>query len=163
MRLEKMKKLLNCLYFLVVTCQLGSQALAHSEGEDYFFVNFNKDEIVGEFQVNLDDLREKLDLEISKDKDKADRQVKETASIVQSYLRDNFSLTPENGSPYEFQFEEPEIFVEADQYARYPFVIPGVEPAEVLTIRHNLFYENDKTHRGLFLIQYNVVNDTDYG
>ena len=158
-----MKKLWNSLAVLTATFLLAGQVLAHSDGEDYFFVNFNKDEIVGEFQVNLDDLREKLNLDIAEDTDKANEQIKQTASTVQAYLRDNFRLTPKDGAPYEFQFGEAEIFVEADRYARYPFVIPGVEPPEVLTIEHNLFYENDKTHRGLFLIQYNVVNDTDYG
>ena len=178
-----MKTALYFILFLTAQILVNTGAYAHSEGEDYVFINFQQNEMTGEFQINLDDLQEKLNIPIPDDKTQADIVVQETASQVHSYIRENFSISPSDTQfnqsqnnnadkseaqsakpqPYNLTFLEASIFSEADDFARYTFIVENVSPPDVLNIRHNMFYENDLTHRGLFLVQYNVKTDTDYG
>ncbi|MEM7193829.1 MAG: HupE/UreJ family protein, partial [Pseudomonadota bacterium] len=146
--------------FLLVT---SAEVFAHAKGEDYVFVNFLEDRIEGEFQVNYDDLREKLGINLPEDKAEAKTQATASAEIVHNYIRENFSIGPKGDDPFAFEFQPPSLFEEASEYVRYPFIIESGSQPEHLIIRHDMYYQDDPTHRGLFLVQYNVKTDTDYG
>ena len=139
-------------------------AFAHAKGEDYVFINVLKQSIEGEFQVNADDLREKLNYDISDTGEESIAKIRSNLSVLSEYIINNFSITPENGTtPYSIQFLDsgPEEAVEG--FIRYPFRIEFDEAPTALSVHHNMYYQNDKTHRGLLLLQYNVVTDKNYG
>ncbi len=138
-------------------------AFAHATGEDYVFANFNESNIEGEFQVNYQDLEEKLGLQVPEDKTEALEFLRRTQNQVIAYFNQGFSMGPAGEEPYNFIFQPAEIFKNDTPFARYPFVINEVDLPDQLEITHNLFYEDDKTHRGLFLVQYNVKTDKNYG
>ena len=85
-------------------------ALPHVEGEDYVFLDFHHDEIVGRFEINLDDLRDKLGLEVERNAETAAADAARVAPSVQAYIRENFSIGPQGGAPYALQFTEIGIF-----------------------------------------------------
>lgn len=139
-----------------------NSALAHSPGEDYVFVNFYGQRIEGEFQVNFEDLSEKLSIDIPEEEQAALQAVQASAGQVQAYILENFSMATAEGENLAISFLESGVVPEST-YAQYQFIIEVKTPPDEIVIRHNMFYENDRNHRGLFLVQYNAVEDKDYG
>ncbi len=150
---------LLALFFTLLASNL---CFAHAEGEDYVFVNFFEQRINGEFQINFEDLSEKLSIVIPETESAALAAVQNTAQQVQEYIAGNFSISTTAGETLKLNFTEAKILPDST-YAQYLFDIEISELPDKLVISHGMFYENDPNHRGLFLIQYNALEDKDYG
>lgn len=86
----------------------------------------------------------------------------DTSPRVHEYINQQFSIATTEQSKYEIDFLQSEV-VPDNNFARYFFRIDSGMLPDELVINHRMFYENDPTHRGLFLIQYNAKQDKDYG
>ena len=154
------------MWKLVLLCILIfapiSDVFAHAKGEDYIFIKIQKTIIEGYFEVNVVDLREKLNIEIPEDGVAALPVVESTQNIVHEYIRKNFTISPAGGSPYEIKFSGTKPGESVGEYVKYPFTMDvGTLPDE-LTIYHNMYYQGDKTHRGLLLVNYNAKTETTF-
>ena len=168
-------KIKNCINFrwlpnggqwliLLLGIVFSASTYGHARGEDYVFVNFLKDRMEGDFQVNIHDLKDKFGIDIPQDIQQAKPVIKENQTQIWQYIRENFSISDKStGKPYELQFSDGSLFEEAPEYVSLPFVIENIEIPDEITIYHDLYYEIDPLHRGLFLVQYNVKTDIDYG
>ena len=154
---------LSPLALLVVWAGVPQALLAHALGEDYIFISFHEDSIEGHFEVHFEDLEDKLGLRIQVGPD-ALEQVLATAPEVQEYLRTNFSVGPEGGEPYLFEFTDTDV-LELPQgvYAQYKFRAEIDSLPDRLDFRHDGFYEDDRFHRGLLLVEHNAKSDEEYG
>lgn len=150
------------LIAIVTTMAASSACFAHADGEDYVFVSFFEQRIEGEFQINFKDLSEKLSLDIPQDETAALSAILKSSSRVQQYITDNFYLSTIDGERLKLNFTQANVLPEST-FAQYPFTVQVSQLPEKLIIFHNMFYENDPNHRGLFLIQYNAVEDKEYG
>ncbi len=157
----------NSYYTLAVLLLVGVNLISlpsfgHSEGEDYIFANFLDTSIEGEFQINFTELEQKLGISIPDDESSALKTISDTAPKVQQYIDQNFSIAPPGQNKFQIEFIKAGIVPETT-YAQYLFRIDSGELPDNLVITHQMFYENDPVHRGLFLVQYNAKQNKDYG
>lgn len=150
------------LLILIISSVVSSSCYSHADGEDYVFVNFFEQRIEGEFQINFKDLSEKLHIEIPAAENSALDVIETSTPKVIEYINQNFSISTAEGEKLDINFTESKVLPETT-YAQYLFEIEVAKSPDEVVIYHNMFYENDPNHRGLFLIQYNVVEAKDYG
>ncbi len=132
-------------------------------GEDYLFLRFQNDSIEGHFEIHFQDLESKLGLDLAAEQDQALLDVRATASQVKAYIGERFSMAPPGGEPYAIDFLREEV-IELPQgaFAQYHFRIDTGPLPDALDFRHGMFYEDDRLHRGLVLVEYNAKTDTTY-
>ena len=142
---------------------LPGQAFGHATGEDYVFFRFLDDSIEGHFEIHFDDLRDKLGVEVETGEDTALPSVVATAPRVQAYIEERFSIGPGGGTPFPLAFTRQDtIELPQGRFAQYYFELPTGALPDRLDIRHSMFYEDDRLHRGLVLVEYNARTDTTY-
>ncbi len=140
-----------------------TNVLAHAEGEDYVWLSFHPTWIEGHFEIHFEDLSDKLGIDIDPGAEDALQQVAATAPRVQAYIRDNFAIGPSGGAPFPLTFTHEETTVlPQGTFAQYHFRAETGELPDLLAIRHAMFYEGDKLHRGLVMVEYNFKTDTEY-
>lgn len=138
-------------------------ALAHAPGENYVWVNIEQDQIVGRFEIHLDDLKRKLDIDWSDHGATPAEGVAATASQVQAYLLEHFQIDID-GQPVELTFEKTDVFQENASYAQYFYESPSLTIPERLSIRNEVFTSaNDPLHRSLIVLEYNRQKGEEYG
>jgi hypothetical protein len=152
------------ILFLCLSLALGNPgaAFAHALGENYVWINVRANSIDGHFEIHFDDLDDKVGVRI----DAADPSaaVRATAARVQQYILANFSIGPEEGTPYTLDFVSQDMLsLPQGAYARYHFRAATGPLPDVLRIRHTMLYEGDRLHRGLLLIEHNEKTGINYG
>ena len=140
-----------------------SSAFGHAKGEDYVFVNIQKDSIVGQFQINVDELREKLGIEVPTIGSTETETLRQSEDTIYRYINENFSIGPKSGPSYRIEFTGVKVGEKITEFVTYPFRIDASEIPDHLKIYHNMFYEGDRNHRGLLLVQYNAKTEINYG
>ena len=142
---------------------LPGQALAHAAGEDYVFVSFLETSIEGHFEIHFDDLETKLGLAVDPREDQALADVVATAPTVQAYIEEGFRIGPSRGDPYRLEFLRQDVIVlPQGTFGQYYFRVETGPLPDRLAIRHSMFYDGDRLHRGLLLVEYNAKTDTTY-
>ena len=148
---------------LGLTLLLPTLAFAHAQGEDYVIVSFHESSIDGHFEIHFDDLRSKLELDVDASEDRASQDVDATAARVHAYLTENFTIAPPGGAPYSFEFLRQDVItLPQGTFAQYHFRVASGPLPDSLDIHHSMFYEDDRLHRGLVLVEYNAKTDTTY-
>ncbi len=147
----------------VLALCLPLTALAHALGEDYVIVKFLEGSVEGHFEIHFDDLQDKLGLQMDASEGRAAQSVATTAVQVQEHIRKNYTIGPAGGEPYAFDFTGTDV-IELPQgtFGQYYFRIDSGPLPDTLDIRHDLFLEGDRLHRGLLLVEYNAKTDTTY-
>lgn len=147
----------------VLALCLPLTALAHAVGEDYVIVKFLEGSVEGHFEIHFDDLQDKLGLQMDASEGQAAQSVATTAAQVQEHIRKNYTIGPAGGEPYAFDFTGTDV-IELPQgtFGQYYFRIDSGPLPDTLDIRHDLFLEGDRLHRGLLLVEYNAKTDTTY-
>jgi hypothetical protein len=162
-QLDRYLSRLVAMALLLGLVGMPSAIRAHALGEDYIFINFRETSIDGHFEINFEDLEQKLGLEIPKGPQAA-QQVATSAPRVHEYLRDNFSIGPEGGEPYVLEFTGTDVLkLPQGSYAKYLFRAETGPLPDRLDFRHDGFYEDDRFHRGLLLVETNAKTDEEYG
>lgn len=149
---------------VLLGAMLPTHAWSHATGENYVWINVQDQHLEGRFEVRLDDLRNKLGIELSSDYETAKPVVLATANRVQDYLQQHFAIST-NGRQLPIAFTETRLLKAAGlgHFAQYYYRTPDVEIPERVTIRNDLFYESDAFHRSLLLVEYDRRNNKDYG
>ena len=160
--MASIKKLSFLMLFLISLAGFTtSTAWAHSTGENYAFIDIREKAIEGHFEVNLVNLKEDLKLKIA-DVNTAE-SVKQTASIVQKHILENYAIFADK-KKLTINFTNVELFGEEGKgFAQYFFKIDVNPMPDELIFENNLFYDNNSLHRGLLLVQYNHKTQKDYG
>jgi hypothetical protein len=139
-------------------------AWGHATGENYVWLNAQATHLEGRFAIRLDDLRNKLHVDLATDYDLASQQVNETSATVQQYIQRHFAIIA-NGQKLPITFTKTELF-KADKlghFAQYHYRTPDGEIPDQLTIRNDLLFEDDPFHRSLLLIEYDDRTGQKYG
>ncbi len=155
--------IIRCLSFLFALL-LGSNAWAHATAENYVWINAQENHLEGRFEVRLEDLRNKLGLEIPNDFDAAQQAVEASERVAQQYLEQHFALSAE-GRPLPIEFGKTTLFRAKGlgHFAQYAFRTAEGDTGEKLTIQNTLFFEDDPFHRSLLLVEYDKRNGKEYG
>ena len=141
----------------------ATSAFGHARGEDYVFINVEQEAIVGEFQIHVDELRDKLGIGIPERGSTEVEILRDSENLVYEYINQNFSISPFGGTPYTIDFTGVKVEERIGNFITYPFTIEAPSIEDKLTIRHNMFYEGDRNHRGLLLVQFNAKTGENYG
>ncbi|MEM7782117.1 MAG: HupE/UreJ family protein [Planctomycetota bacterium] len=132
-------------------------AWAHAPGENYVWVNIDNVGISGRFEIHIDDLKEKLGVDIEKD------GLDKTAATVHEYIRQHFAILIEDRE-IEFEFEKTGLFEENAKYAQYFYRTVDIDVPDKISIRNDIFIEyNDPLHRSLIVLEYNRKIESEYG
>lgn len=156
-------RVLRLTIILVALSFVVGKAFGHARGENYIFASFNETTIEGEFQVNYEDLEQKLGITVPSEPAEALEVLRSSQSQVFEYIKQNLSISAQGKEPYDIEFLDALVFKKSTPFARYPFKIESGPLPDEIEINHGMFYEEDKTHRGLFLVKYNSKTDKDYG
>ncbi len=142
---------------------LTSDADAHAVDENYLFINVREDHIEGHFELPFDDIRKKLGMRVPKNMDRARKAIKENAVFLQEYIRENFSIGPVDGEPYELIFTHEDVTPAVGGFAQlYVRMDTGPIP-DRLEVNHTMFFDGDRLHRFLLCMDYNSKTDRSYG
>ena len=149
---------------LALTVLAPGHLQAHAQGEDYVVFRFQESVIEGHFEIATLDLQEKLGLTIDAGTDNGVSAVTASAATVQEYIASHFTIGPEGGQPYAFEFVRYDtVSLPQGLFAQYHFRVDTGGPLpDRLAIRHGMFYEDDRLHRGLVLVEYNAKTNTTY-
>lgn len=136
---------------------------AHSRGESYLFMSLGKDGVgTARFEFHKEDLKKILNIELAEGaSDAVINHAKKTAPKVHDYIRQNFSMQGDGQSP-KLDFTQVTLLAETDKFVQYHFKAYFDPLPTILTFNYNIFYENNRLHRGLFLLNYNPITDTHY-
>lgn len=138
------------------------QASAHTRGENYIFLEFHPDSIDGRFEFRYDELKEKLGVDILSDGEASPELLQRYEPKVHEYIRERFEIGPDEDTAYQIEFTKATLFNAEGGWAQYEFVIDTGPTPPFLTITHNMCYENDRTHRGLIVIEKGTWPDPEY-
>ena len=156
------------IFFLIL---LGgfytASADAHAGGENYVWVNIEKDHVSGRFEINKKDVEDKLGIDLDAAGGDTLDGVIATAPKVQAYLRDNFSLSF-NGEEKNLQFLESSLVNEQGRFIQYHYRVDGVPENDLVFIRDTIFLSNEflkkePLHRSLVLVDHNKYRGLDFG
>ena len=138
-------------------------ANAHSVGESYLFMSLGKDGVTtGRFEFHKNDLKKTLGIELGEGaSDSVLTHAKKTAPEVYDYIERHFLMKGDDQEPM-LNFTKVALHGESTKYVQYYFNTHFDPIPKTLTFNYSIFYENDRLHRGLFLLNYNPVTDTHY-
>ena len=138
-------------------------AKAHSVSESYLFMSLEKDGVAtGRFEFNKNDLKKTLGIELGEgNSDTVLAHAKKTAPKVYDYIERHFQMIGDGQEPT-LDFTEVTLHEGSTKYVQYYFKTHFDPLPNTLSFDYSIFYENDRLHRGLFLLNYNPVTDTHY-
>lgn len=140
-------------------------AWGHATGESYVWLNVETSHLEGRFEIRITDLQTDLGINIPDDPAAERQAILDSAAQVQTYLRDNFSMSAE-GQPLAYEFTTTDVTVEADglgSFAQYFFRTPEMTVPEQIDIRNTVLLEKDRFHRTLLCIEYDKQRNKQYG
>ena len=149
------------LAILFLLAGVSTPALAHSVGESYVWLNVEEDRFSGRVEINLDDIREKLGIDVPKagsgDVDDREPVLAANQARILEYIEEHFQIldgdqrVPVEYTPWPIR----DLTDEEGNYARYGYTTaPGTVP-ETITIRNSLFCDGDPLHRSLVCVEKN--------
>ncbi len=151
------------LAFALALLGLGSTSShAHSQGESYVFLELKENAIDGRFEFRYSDLKEKLGVDVMENGTPSLDRLKASAPQVVAYVNQGFSMGPVDGAPYVLQFAEPSLFDAEGGWAQFNFRIESGPIPPELSVRYEMGYENDRTHRGLLVLEWGQWPSPDY-
>lgn len=151
------------LFFVLLILPLAAQkTFGHVQGENYIFLEFHPDTIDGRFEFRVDELKQKLGVDIFVDGEVSTELLKLKAPQVHEYILNNFSIGPNPEIEYAIKFTQTTLFEGEGGWAQYEFLLETGPTPEELYIDHRLCYENDRMHRGVLVIEKGQWPSDDY-
>jgi len=139
-------------------------AFSHSDGENYVFVKFMDMGIEGEFHINSKDLESLLQKKSGDGNQGRFTLSKDNIERIKRYISANFQIAPSGGNRYNIHFLQAKMLGAEGSFLVIPFRAPADSKIpRVLDIRNTMFHSLNPTHRGLLLVQYDELTDTDFG
>lgn len=135
----------------------ADRADAHASGETYVWLNVEETQFTGRVEINLNDLRNKLQIAVPQEPEARMAALNASREKVLSYIRAHLSLQAE-GDEIPMTFGDITVLDlpgEEGTYAQYNYTTPvGLVPDQ-LTVRNSLFVEDDYIHRSLLCLERN--------
>ncbi|MEL6109850.1 MAG: HupE/UreJ family protein [Planctomycetota bacterium] len=139
----------------------STSVLAHSVGESYVWLNVEDDRFSGRVEINLDDIREKLGIDVPKaasgDSDERQSVLAANEARILEYIDEHFHILDGDQrvaveyTPWPIR----DLTAEEGNYARYGYTTAAGTVPDRITIRNSLFCEGDPLHRSLVCIEKN--------
>ncbi len=146
---------LGSLIALLLCLCYGHGAHAHAVGENYVFLDIQQDRLDGRLQIHERELAAGFDLTL----DATPPSLQQLPELL-TYVQNHFSVAVDDRT-LPLQYDKTELvdlpqgrFLQLDFTAPWPGALP-----RGLQIKQDLFFELDKRHRGLVLIDYNAHTD----
>lgn len=151
------------LLVVLVGAVCSRSAEAHSPGESYVWLNVEESNITGRVELNLDDLREKLEVPVPKQGPERLEILTQHRDQVLDYIRKNFALET-GGEPIPVEFTDIEILDLGGEgsYAQYQYTTPTGSIPDLITITNRIFIEDRLLHRSLVCIERNQKSGKEY-
>ena len=143
---------------------LSSPAFGHSVGESYVWLNVEQDRFSGRVEINLDDIREKLGIDVPAAGNSRETVLKENREAILQYIEEHFQITyDEQRVPVEYaEVRIRDLTEEEGNYARYDYVTSSGTVPDSITVRNSLFCEGDPLHRSLVCIEKNQKSGQEF-
>lgn len=160
--------LLNILSrFLLLLFVSTTSLYAHAPRENYVWVNIEENHLSGHFEINIEDLKQKLNVDVTQSTNGPAAGIAAQAKTVQEYLLDNFTLSDTDGEIL-YQFTTTAVSPAENSFAQYHFKTNKLPATKDLVIENTIFMApdfvpKDRLHRSLILIKHNRVANTEFG
>ncbi|MEM8964651.1 MAG: DUF6702 family protein, partial [Acidobacteriota bacterium] len=158
----------SSLLILLIVAVVPVPAHGHATGESYVWLNAESNHLEGRFEIRIDDLRTKFDLDIAKDEEGARRDIAATQSVMERYFKEHFEILID-GEPVPWEIVGTDVFAESGQhqfisYGQYFYRTGELTVPDRLDIRNTVLLDGeDPFHRTLLLVEYDRRNDKDFG
>jgi len=154
------------LLFLSVLMQ-GTNAYAHAKSENYAWINVETNQISGRFELNREDIQNKLKIKIDIAGSTRLESARASQQQVQNYLQQHFTISDTAGL-MEIVFEDAQLFEGGEQFIQYPYRIERLPLDNKITVKSTIFLTpdmlaNDKLHRSVVVVEYNRTTGGEYG
>lgn len=146
-------RLISFLIFMLFA-MTPTSLWSHATGQGYIFIKVYQDHIDGHFQLNIDDLNQALDLDITKAF--TSDQLQPYVPKIKQYILDRAGFSA-SGQNFPIVFKESTIFrADVGTYADLTFDLARVtEMPENLQVKYDLFFDKVKNHSGFLIQEYN--------
>jgi hypothetical protein len=153
--------------FLLLMASAFPEVFAHTQGEDYITLNVRENSIDGFVHIFIEDLEEKLELVLNESGVGSQDLIDNSTTRIQAYLEKGFSIGSDS-STFPMEFGQANLIEsERDGIIRYlvefPFEIEHGPVPDIITIKHDILYEGDPSHRGIVMLNHNHKTNTSYG
>lgn len=160
-----MKKTIKKFFAVVllnISIWVMPQAIAHTLGQGYVFINIEEDSVHGKIQITLQDLDRVLPLDSDDDGLVSDEELTANIALVRQYLLENISVREPGGNnvlrlrDYELESIDVGRFLSID-YDSMPLTVTND-----LIVSYGMVFEADPAHRGFLVLQSNAVTGEHY-
>lgn len=147
---------------LLASLCIVTEAQAHAVGENYVFIAVHETVIKGHVEIHFDDLKQKLNIDAQELAPAAALAlINQTAPTVHDYIRQHLSIGA-NGQTFDLEFTHQGVLEVLGNFAQYYFTCPIDAVPDLLNVKHEMLYENDRFHRGLLVVSFNAKTGTEY-
>ncbi len=155
------------VYTTLIFVGLVGNASAHGARENYVWINIETDHISGRFELNTDDLKNKLGIVIDAEAASREKDLQESAQQVTDYLKENFSISDQEG-PFDLTMTELGFSTEAPKFTQYHFKTQRLPASDTLNIQNTILMtpelaKSDPLHRSLIVLEYNKAANLNFG
>lgn len=147
---------LTLFFLLNLVC---TNLFAHAPRENYVWINVELDHVSGRFELNVKDIKSKLNIDVDNNYENRLEGISNTSSEIQQYLKKNFYLQDTLGE-IEYEFTNIGISKEASDFAQYYFKSNRLPELNNIQIENTIFLtpelaRSDRLHRSLIVLEYN--------
>jgi len=141
----------------------NESVLAHAKQESYVWVNVEKEAIVGRVELNANDVRDKLNIDVDEVGATRLEGLLASRETLEQFIRENLVFSDEEGDiPY--TFGEPTLFAEGGSYLQFPYTTSRLPSSTEITIKNSMwlvppYSEQDRFFRSMVVAEYNKTND----
>jgi len=152
---------------LFLALVFSTEAHSHAKQENYIWLNVDAAGINGRFELNINDIESKLNIDIDAAGADRDTGVKATAPEIQAFLKKNFEIRDANGV-IDYTFTGTSVFKEGPEFIQYSYKTDKVPQDNLLTIRNTIwltepYISKDRGHRSLVVVEHNEVVNQEFG
>ncbi len=136
---------------------------AHAKQENYVWLNVEQDAIVGRVELNANDVRDKLNIDIDTLGETRLEGLQASRATIEQFIQENLVFSDEAGEiPY--TFDTPTLFAEGGSYLQFPYKTSRLPSGTTINIQNSIFLvppysEQDRFHRSMIVAEYNKVSD----
>lgn len=148
----------------IIFAAFAEESYGHATGESYVWLNVEESRITGRVEINLDDLRSKLDLPIPESDDDRMAALEAHRDEALTYINKHFRIEAD-GEQIPVEFTEIgllDLTAEEGSYAQYFYTTPKGDVPDEVTLLNSLFVEDDFIHRSLVCVERNQKSGQEF-
>jgi len=139
---------------------------AHAKQENYVWLNVETDAIVGRVELNANDVREKLNIDIDALGATRLEGLQAARGEIEQFIKQNLVFSDETGD-IDYSFGEPTLFAEGGSYLQFPYKSSRLPSSKSITIKNSMwlvppYSDQDRFHRSMIVAEYNKVTDQSF-